>query len=170
MAVLCEACGTYNPVDVDFCEGCGAELTVEPVLPPTFPTLVAPVEHDTKAIPAPARLAIKSQGELTGTEFTLGGNPLTLGRFDAISGPVDIDLTGLPGSETVSRLHAEVFFTQGAWYIKDVGSTNGVFIKRKLEGSFGPRLLAPARLEAGDELALGNMRMVLVHLTTEGRP
>ncbi|WP_218081433.1 FHA domain-containing protein [Anthocerotibacter panamensis] len=127
------------------------------------PVLTAP------SSPAPsfvtARLRIKSQGALTSTEFQLGGERLTLGRFDEVSGPVDIDLTGLPGCETVSRLHAELFWNRGAWHIKDLGSTNGVFVKRQAEGSFGPRLLAPIRLGAGDEVALGNTRLVLVEAT-----
>ncbi|WP_287129509.1 FHA domain-containing protein [Candidatus Cyanaurora vandensis] len=158
MVITCGVCTTVNSKDVDFCEGCGAELIQ--------PRSVPPVTIEIVPLPALApntlRLAVKRQGSLTGTKFLLGGERLILGRFDTITGPVDIDLTGLPGCETVSRLHAELFCDQGHWFVKDLGSTNGVFVKLRTGTSFGSRLSAPYRLELGDELALGNARLVLI--------
>lgn len=159
MTNTCETCQTVNTQDVEYCEGCGAHLwaAAASILP------TAPVLKN-------AQLTIKSQGQLTKTIFTLGGTSLTLGRFDPISGPVDLDLTGVPGSETISRLHAEVYYSDGAWHVKDLGSTNGVFIKAKSDASFGPRLLAPAHLVDGDEIALGNARLVLTLIPEEAAP
>jgi len=159
MTSTCETCQTVNAQDVEFCEGCGTRLRA--VIPSILPT--APVLNR-------AQLRVKSQGQLTNTVFTLGAAQLTLGRFDPVSGPVDLDLTGLPGSETVSRLHAEIYYSDGAWHVKDLGSTNGVFIKAKSTPSFGPRLLAPARLVDGDEVALGNARLVLTLIPEEAAP
>jgi pSer/pThr/pTyr-binding forkhead associated (FHA) protein len=157
MSLVCSVCETINAPDVDFCEGCGVELlqvTVEPVNETVFEEVV----YTTLL---PAKLLVKNQGALTGNEYVLGAARLTLGRFDPISGPVDIDLSAQPGNETVSRLHAELFHENGIWYIKDLGSTNGVFLRRAQEHNFGPRLLAPAALADGDELSLGNAHLLL---------
>ncbi|RIH74086.1 Glycogen accumulation regulator GarA [Calidithermus terrae] len=83
-----------------------------------------------------------------------------VGRFDASTGPVEIDLTGIQGSENISRRHAELFFEGGAWKVRDLGSTNGVFVKRAGEAAYSPRLVEPATLHSGDELAFGNVIVV----------
>jgi len=62
----------------------------------------------------------------------LQGPRLVVGRFDASTGPVEIDLTGVPGAENISRRHAELYFEGGAWKVRDLGSTNGVFVKLSL--------------------------------------
>ena len=44
--------------------------------------------------------------------------------------------------------------------VRDLGSTNGVFVKSGDAGSFGPRITAPRALSDGDEIAFGNVRFV----------
>ena len=48
-----------------------------------------------------------------------------------------IDLEGFPGDETISRHHAEIYQEGGMWKIKDLGSTNGLFIKQAGQSKFG---------------------------------
>ncbi|MBB6098646.1 hypothetical protein HNR42_002081 [Deinobacterium chartae] len=110
--------------------------------------------------PQPARLAFKRFGALTGDVVPLHAGRMVVGRFDASTGPVEIDVSGLPGAEHVSRRHAELYLEGGRWMVRDLGSTNGVFVKRAQDEAFGPRLTAPVALEDGDELAFGNMVVV----------
>jgi MFS transporter, ACDE family, multidrug resistance protein len=42
----------------------------------------------------------------------------------------DIDLSGLPNSDIVSRIHAEIKFEGGEYYIQDMGSSNGTYINK----------------------------------------
>ncbi len=84
-----------------------------------------------------------------------------VGRFDPETGPVDIDLSAAPEAGQLSRHHAVLYReTDGRWYVKDLGSTNGVFVRRPDSATFGPRLIAPAALAPGDEVAFGNARFI----------
>jgi pSer/pThr/pTyr-binding forkhead associated (FHA) protein len=85
---------------------------------------------------------------------------MVVGRFDPSTGPVDIDVTGMPGAEHVSRRHAEIYAEAGAWRVRDLGSTNGVFMKRVGESGYSPRLQEPGDLKDGDEIAFGNVVFV----------
>lgn len=107
------------------------------------------------------RLLVRRFGALTGDEIPLHGERLVVGRFDPETGPVDIDLGSTPESEHISRQHAELYReTDGRWFVKDLGSTNGVFAKGGDQSSFGPRVTEPRSLADGDELAFGNARFI----------
>lgn len=129
------------------------------------PVPAAPLADGPSAAPVlsgEAKLGIKKFGAPTGEFIPLQGERLVVGRFDASSGPVDIDLSGLGGQEHISRRHAELYREDGRWVVRDLGSTNGVYVKRKGETSFSPRLQEPAPLADGDELAFGNL-MLMFH-------
>ncbi|NJP11037.1 MAG: FHA domain-containing protein [Leptolyngbyaceae cyanobacterium RU_5_1] len=64
--------------------------------------------------------------------------------------PPDIDVSGFPNSEIVSRIHADVRLEGDAYYIEDVGSSNGTYINN-LPLAMGNR----HRLRPGDRIALG---------------
>lgn len=131
-------------------------LTVQaPSAPPPRSNQVASVVQTRLA-----QLEVKRYGSATGEMIPLEGERLVVGRFDPSSGPVDIDLGHLDGQEHLSRHHAELFLEQGCWYIRDLGSTNGVYIKRKAEAKFSPRLTGPAQVEDGDELAFGHLMLI----------
>ncbi len=137
---------------------------VEPTVLPTAST-----DEGTSAPPptAPAitnpRLAVKRYGVVTAEEIPLLGERLVVGRFDPESGPVDIDLSGAPEAGQLSRHHAELYReADGQWHVKDLGSTNGVFVKRPESSTFGPRLTTPVAINPGDEVAFGNARFVFV--------
>jgi hypothetical protein len=133
-----------------------------PVVAATVPVVEAEVEAGVGSSETltPAKLGIKKFGSLTGESIPLLGAHMTVGRFDPSSGPVDIDVSTLAGAEHISRRHAEMFFADGVWQVRDLGSTNGVFIKAAGQAAFSPRLQAPYRLNNGDEIAFGNMILV----------
>jgi len=179
----CEDCGaTLHPAadtpSVD--SGTPAPPSAEPVppVPSEVPfraeaELTAPPPASTdegQAAPSPAvptitnpRLAVKRYGVVTAEEIPLLGERLVVGRFDPESGPVDIDLSSAPEAGQLSRHHAELYReADGQWHVKDLGSTNGVFVKRPESSTFGPRLTTPVALNPGDEVAFGNARFVFV--------
>ncbi|MDV6376212.1 FHA domain-containing protein [Deinococcus arenicola] len=147
------------------------EAEVEDAAPTEIASVETASEESESETPAPdaplaapaltgeAKLGIKKFGAPTGEFIPLQGERLVVGRFDASSGPVDIDLSGLGGQEHISRRHAELYREQGGWAVRDLGSTNGVYIKRKGESGFSPRLQEPALLADGDEVAFGNLML-----------
>ena len=60
----------------------------------------------------------------------------------------------------VSRLHALLECFAAGWSVRDLGSANGTFVN-------GERLLAEHRLADGDELRVGETRLVFRNLETE---
>lgn len=119
----------------------------------------APTPAPTPTAGGAAKLGIKKYGAATGEFIPLQGDHLVVGRFDASTGPVDIDLTGMGGQEHISRRHAELYLENGVWHVRDLGSTNGVYVKHKGEAAFSPRLQEPAALADGDEIAFGNLML-----------
>lgn len=81
------------------------------------------------------------------------GNANVIGRQDH-SGDIrpDIDLSGLPQAESVSRRHAELVFRDGRPLIQDLGSTNGTTLNGV---SLTPNVLYPLRED--DLIGLGNI-------------
>ena len=183
--INCTVCGyDKNPDGSEFCDACGAELqsavaeaTNETTIEP--PTLTPqPVAEET-SIPEPSPEPIPTftpptdSPIPTGTnakliakqpnapirEFPLENNAL-IGIFDPDMGPVDIDLEDFAGNETVSRHHAEIYQEGETWKVKDLGSTNGVFIKPTGQTRFSARITTPESLNPGDELAIAKIRFV----------
>lgn len=69
--------------------------------------------------------------------------------------PPDIDVSGFPNSEIVSRVHADIRAEGDAFYIEDVGSSNGTYINN-LPLLPGNR----HRLRSGDRISLGKGDLV----------
>jgi pSer/pThr/pTyr-binding forkhead associated (FHA) protein len=184
MTITCPACSYENQNDSEFCEACGYELggasasvaptivqSPEPILPapaptngtftppapPTFPSF--PTAPTSAPSAATARLISKQPSSPT-SEFLIDGSNAIIGKFDPDMGPVDVDLEGFSGDETISRNHAEIYQEGGAWKIKDLGSTNGVFIKRAGQSKFGARITVPEILNSGDEVAIAKIRFL----------
>lgn len=69
--------------------------------------------------------------------------------------PPDIDVAGFPDSEVVSRLHADIRIEGDAYYLEDVGSSNGTYVNHT------PLLTGNRhRLRPGDRIALGKGDLV----------
>ncbi len=153
---------TATPIPVEITTTSSAVTAPEVSTSQTAEPIAAPITAPA-ATPATAgstaKLGIKKFGAATGEFIPLQGERLIVGRFDASSGPVDIDLAGLAGNEHISRRHAELYLQNGVWYVRDLGSTNGVFVKRAAESAFSPRLQEPTSLANGDELAFGNLML-----------
>lgn len=144
------------------------EVTVVSGAAPASPPVSAPSSPVPDATAPPAvgtgprpRLVAKAFGTPTGDEIPLLAERLVVGRFDPETGPVDVDLSSSPGSEHISRQHGELYReVDGRWFVRDLGSTNGVFVKGEAATSFGPRISAAQPLAQGDEIAFGNARFV----------
>jgi len=160
--INCSACGyDQNPDNAEFCGACGSELQTlaAPVIPVLAPTIIQ-AEIPPPPIPTTttARLIAKQSGSPV-PEFTLESNAI-VGVFDPDMGPVEVDLEAFFGGETVSRNHAEIYQEGGIWKVKDLGSTNGVFIKPLGQTRFGARITIPETLNLGDEVAFGKVRFL----------
>ncbi len=59
--------------------------------------------------------------------------PTVVGRFDPDSGPIGVDLGGLPDGSYVSRKHARIEFGDHGWTVQDLGSSNGTWLKQQGE-------------------------------------
>lgn len=69
--------------------------------------------------------------------------------------PPDVDVSGFPHSEVVSRVHADIRVEGDAYYIEDVGSSNGTYINN-IPLPRGNR----HRLRPGDRISLGKGDLV----------
>ena len=90
----------------------------------------------------------------TTLDIPLGLDIVHLGKSNTQI-PPDIDVAGFADSEVVSRIHADIRIEGDAYYIEDVGSSNGTYINHTplLKGN-------RHRLRAGDRLALGKGDLV----------
>ncbi|WP_448561886.1 FHA domain-containing protein [Trichothermofontia sp.] len=69
--------------------------------------------------------------------------------------PPDVDVSGFPNSDIVSRVHADIRLEGDDYYLEDVGSSNGTYVNNLP--------LAPGnrhRLRPGDRIALGKGDLV----------
>ncbi|AFW96130.1 FHA domain-containing protein [Anabaena sp. 90] len=184
--IICSACGYENQDSAEFCEACGSELQelaatviaspqdptiIQPQTPP--PQIPQPNYPTPTPTPPPAPIPTPPPFPSTATtarliakqpnppvpEFSLESNSI-VGIFDPDMGPVDIDLEPFSGGDTVSRNHAEVYQEGGVWKIKDLGSTNGIFIKPSGQTRFAARITVPQTLNSGDEIAFGKVRFL----------
>ena len=79
---------------------------------------------------------------------------MTIGRRESC----DISLK----FQNISGLHCELSFRDGYWYLRDLGSSNGIRVN-------GDRVLQRA-LKPGDELAVANRRYTIQYnLSLEGK-
>ena len=174
MSVSCPLCYyDRNPDKSEFCEVCGTEITRSKTvktpkekfiiaekksgIPTTIQTLPPPTLENHKNVSL-AKLIPKQVGSPI-PEFILDSERAIAGKFDPNNGPVEIDLSGFYGAENVSPQHAEIYLESGEWKIKDLGSATGTFIK-----SFGAsgyeKILSPKTLNSGDEITIGNIRLL----------
>ncbi len=174
--ITCPNCKTSKLDTSRFCDECGSRLTTseapayEP--PPTADVVqrpvsvtsigVPPIEAEpadfssTNSSPGVAGVAhammVIERGDGPGTEFKLVNNESIIGRWDADNGVFpDVDLDAFDNDAKVSRRHAKITRNNGAYFIEDLGSTNGTYVNR------GRRLLPgnPQVISDGDEVIVG---------------
>lgn len=78
-----------------------------------------------------------------------------VGRFDPGTGPVEVDLAGVPDAAYVSRRHAKVEHADGVWTLRDLGSSNGTFVFRD-----DWERVEEVELVDGLQIAFGNAKFV----------
>ena len=93
-------------------------------------------------------------------EFILDGSQAIVGRSDSVPGSVQVNLENFPQSETVSRKHGIVYREGINWKVKDLGATNGIFIKSFGQTRFSRKITVPEKLNSGDEIAFGRVRLL----------
>lgn len=100
---------------------------------------VAPPAAPVPAAAPPARLEV-TDGPLRGTSIPLGTSAVVLGRAPSCTVPLQDDYS--------SSRHARVYPHEGAWWVEDLGSTNGTFVD-------GERIDAPTVLTPGKAVRIG---------------
>ena len=133
------------------------EAQTAPIVPPE---VAAPVEMATASKPSSTTQLQQQHARLlhiqTDTLIELPPNlsVVHMGKQnDRI--PPDVDVSGFPNSEIVSRVHADIRVEGDTYYIEDVGSANGTYVNN-LPLPHGNR----HRLRAGDRIALGKGDLV----------
>jgi hypothetical protein len=176
---VCNACNNQNADASRYCNECGNKLeevsqgqeanlrvsdpspnfvsaqVTSVGIPPLVEALVEPAQvvslDNSESDRGHARLIIE-RGEAVDTEFMLTTEESTIGRWDADNGIFpDVDLDAYDPDAKVSRRHARILRRERAYFIEDLGSTNGTFVNR------GRRLLpgSPLVLSEGDEIIVG---------------
>ena len=110
-------------------------LTDQRPLPPRTPRR--------EFIGVPHAVLVAIAGPRTGERFEVGPHGLTIGRTP------DNEL--VLADSGLSRQHARIVFGQGAYWLEDLGSTNGTLVN-------GTRLTTAHPLRTGDVIQLGGTR------------
>ncbi|NJN08195.1 MAG: FHA domain-containing protein [Richelia sp. RM2_1_2] len=136
------------------------DLTIEPEPEPEATPAPAPAPIPV-ASPSPSRTQLQQVSARlvhvkTDTQIELPQNlsVIHIGKAnDRV--PPDIDVSGLENSEVVSRIHADIRVEGDAYYIEDVGSSNGTYVN-------GMSLLPGNRhrLRPGDKVSMGKGDLV----------
>jgi pSer/pThr/pTyr-binding forkhead associated (FHA) protein len=146
--VFCTNCGHPNRDDARFCAECGHPLQEDVTV--TLPPVEAEEEvHDEFPFPhdeleAGQALLLVKRGPNAGSTFLLDRDATTVGR--STDGDVFLD------DVTVSRKHA-IFErrTDGAWFVRDVGSQNGTYVNGEQ--------VDETKLASGDEVQIGRFKV-----------
>lgn len=90
-----------------------------------------------------------------------GKTAVVIGR-DVKENRVDIDLNASPYASMVEIEHAVMNFSSGNWYIEDLGSKNGIRIKKAADDKvYQLSADTPCRVGRGDILYIGLNRLML---------
>lgn len=181
MTITCDLCWyNRNSDKAQFCEICGSEIKLSTTF---FETqnegiqqreIQTVIQTDKKANIIPKKSInstlmtsniIKLIPKQIGApipEFIIDSNNAIIGKFNPEIGPVEIDLDGFYGNNTVSSTHAEIYLKNNQWQIKDIGSNDGIYIKPTGKTRFGYRINKAEILKSGDEIAIGKVRLLFL--------
>ncbi|MEM8778543.1 MAG: FHA domain-containing protein [Cyanobacteria bacterium P01_G01_bin.49] len=148
-ATFCGQCGVQSPFDGSWDE---TEVTASQPLT-TPPNLVETQKNS--PIQGPRQIpTLFHQQTQTILQLPQGLEIIHIGKPNEHLSP-DIDVSGFPHSDIVSRLHADIRVEGNIFYIEDVGSSNGTYINHTV--------LPPGyrhRLRDGDRISLGKEDLV----------
>ena len=145
---ICLRCGANNADDHRFCKECGSPLT--PANGEVDDdTIIIQLLEGRNATPAGEHIARVWLLDLTGEHvervYELSDEQVIIGRRDDCA----ISLTG----NTISRRHAQIRHTDGAYYLTDLGSTNGTMLN-------GEILVGEEQLRDRDEIGVGIFKLI----------
>lgn len=103
-----------------------------------------------------AKLILKSPTNQP-QEFPIEEGFALIGKFDPDVDLVDIDLNKLDQDGYISRNHAEIFYENGVWQVKDLNSENGVFVRHQGDRRY-TKITKPEILNYGDLIAFANLK------------
>ncbi|MEW6059519.1 MAG: FHA domain-containing protein [Actinomycetota bacterium] len=122
----------------------GAEVSGRSPSRPAEPKPVKPA-RSARFGKAPSSVVVHApDGRKVGT-FRLT-EPLEIGRSESCAVHVD--------DTYVSQVHAKLYGKNGAWYVEDLGSTNGTYLNDR-------RVASPAEVHAGDVVRVGKTLLEL---------
>lgn len=75
---------------------------------------------------------------------------------------LDIDLSDCEYSSFIDFQHAALNFSLDQWYVEDLGSQNGVRVRKAEDGECYKVMGRPCRIQAGDVLYIANPRLINV--------
>jgi hypothetical protein len=156
----------------------------QPDLPMTVlpSTEVSQPEPASLPVPAPATAEATEHGSPVATQLQLATHHLLhlqtnkileippdlpvvhLGKPNETS-PPDLDVSGLPCSEVVSRVHANIRVEGENYYIEDLGSANGTYINHNSLAKGNRHLL-----RTGDRISLGKGDLVTFIFQSAEKP
>jgi pSer/pThr/pTyr-binding forkhead associated (FHA) protein len=123
-------------------------LDVE-ILPANSSSIIADIVKDDKTQIQTLKATLTHVETNIILEIPLGLAVIHVGKPNEKS-PPDIDVSGFPHSQVVSRIHADIIQKDDSFYIEDTGSANGTYINH-IPLATGNR----HRLKSGDRIALG---------------
>jgi serine/threonine protein kinase len=132
VSLTCFRCGASNPSTRLFCTTCGDDLSNRRASADTYLVNGRPVL---------ARLTMQSGPTMKGRSYRFHQDVTTVGRTNGN----DLVISG----RTVSRRHARLWFSEGNWYLEDVGSANGTLVNNV-------RIYQPVLLHDGDMVNFGD--------------
>jgi len=123
------------------------------VQPRPVPETRLPWSHDLSELCYKPQVTFIPDNPLIPPVTIVGGRNVTLGRkIDDVPNE-NKSFLGFP-SKVVSRIHAEVWFVSGAYYIRDLKSTSGTFLNAMRLSEPGKES-KPFKIQSGDSLQLG---------------
>ncbi|MBE3560712.1 MAG: protein kinase [Ktedonobacteraceae bacterium] len=131
-SIVCFRCGTPNPGTGIYCTACGYDLSNKQASEDTY---LGP-----NGRPVLALLSFQN-GPLAGRSYRFHQVVTTIGRTNGNNLVI--------GGQTVSRRHARLWFSNGRWFLEDLGSSNGTLVNNQ-------RIYKAVALNDGDVINFGD--------------
>lgn len=102
---------------------------------------------------------LNTADEIVSTWELYGRTSAVIGK-DFGENQVDVDLSATPYSAMIDVEHAVLNYVGGAWYVEDLGSQNGISIKKSgQKETYKLSSLQPCKLDLGDIIFVGMCRL-----------
>jgi pSer/pThr/pTyr-binding forkhead associated (FHA) protein len=119
--VICHRCRGSNAPQMAFCQYCGTKLRADAPTAPAAPQSRGPAPPRGPAEEPSARLVVIAQDGTPGAEYPLVGQQTDIGR--------DEGSIALSADPYVSPRHARIINRNGRFFVRDLESVNGVYVR-----------------------------------------